>query len=107
MTKQEILDTIDKEFKGKAMSDYGDCFYLMEDGRKCAIGLFIPDNHEAQKYRWGIRELLRTYPSLLKHMPSKDLDFLEDFQNWHDNLHHGLSVEDQKQELKDFVERNF
>ena len=107
MTKQEILDTIDREFKGKATTNSLDCEYLTPDGKKCAIGVFLPDGHDAQKKECGVRILLGVYPELWEYMPSANLDILIDFQIVHDRLDWRLPLEKQKQILIDFVEQHF
>jgi len=47
-TKAKILKHIEDNFKGKSYYTNEDgwednCAYRMEDGRKCAVGMFIPD----------------------------------------------------------------
>lgn len=102
--KQTIIDVINRDFKGKAVMGET-CSYLTEDGKKCAIGLFIPNGHEAQLSTLEVHSLLEHYPDLWKHMPSKDIVFLMDFQNTHDfELSHEDSLEDQKKTLIKFVE---
>lgn len=82
-TKQSIKDHITKEFKGKAMSKTGTCAYAMPDGRKCAVGLFLPDGHEAQGSSHGIFNLLKRYPDLSPFMPL-DTNALLGLQTVHD-----------------------
>lgn len=44
-TKVKILEHIKKEFKGKSMFEDGErCAYRGPQSRKCAIGMFIPEN---------------------------------------------------------------
>ena len=40
------------------------CVYLTEDGRKCAIGLCIPDGHPAQHSYATFGSLVHAYPGL-------------------------------------------
>lgn len=45
-TKQTIIERIQKEFKGMAEIGHGmfaKCVFLTPEGKKCAIGLFIPE----------------------------------------------------------------
>lgn len=107
MTKQEILNKIEKDFKGKA--SYGSaCFYLTNDGRKCPIGLFIPDGHEAQKVCFRVNKLLERYPDLYKYMPSKNVFFLKNFQTTHDlNIRKNMPLQKQKDMLKSWVNDNY
>ena len=45
------------------------CSYLTAEGRKCAVGLLIPDGHDAQKARGDVAAILHDYPDLQGHMP--------------------------------------
>lgn len=40
------------------------CCYLTEDGRKCAIGLALPDNHECQKVQASFDVVAQRFPEL-------------------------------------------
>lgn len=54
------------------------CMYLTDDGRKCAVGLVLPDGHPAQQQLDSLGELVGTYPELfdrqLWHMGTYRLD---------------------------------
>lgn len=105
MTKEQIINKIKAEFKGKA-SDGVTCKYLTKDGKKCAIGLFIPDGHDAQDNGDTIDSLLIEYPDLKAYMPSTNIDFLLAFQDVHDEkLHDAMDLEQQKLRLIDFVNK--
>jgi hypothetical protein len=44
-TKQAMIEHIKKEFKGKSFDAFNEeCLYRGPDGKKCAVGLFIPDS---------------------------------------------------------------
>lgn len=105
MNKQEIIDTINEKFTGQAVNDkFGTCQYLTEDGRKCAIGMFIPDGHPAQHKITDVISLLNEYPDLGRYMPFDNLNTLNKFQDCHDScLDTEMSLEEQKQILIDFV----
>lgn len=104
MTKQEIIVKINADFKGKARNN-NRCAYLTGDGKKCAIGLFIPDGHKGQFHTGTVIELLNDFPDLKPHMPSQNLDFLRDLQRHHDTyLGIGMPLEDQKEALMSFVQ---
>ena len=109
MTKQEIINKINKEFKGKAVlcHEIQECQYLTCDGEKCAIGLFIPEGHRAQESNKDIKHLLEEYPELLEYMPSKNINDLLAFQWEHDALCITDSIDVQKKILIDFVNDNF
>lgn len=100
MELKDILDKIDKKFKGKAVGSSGKCQYLTEDGRKCIIGLFIPDGHPAQESNLGVYDLLLEYKDLAPFMPSNSKTVLTELQWVHDNLDEQLSVKEQKEILK-------
>jgi len=67
--RQQILEKILNDFKGKAVRvdcngiEIG-CVYLNKDGKKCLVGLFIPDGHEAQKSNGSAHGLLENFPDL-------------------------------------------
>jgi hypothetical protein len=42
-TKQSIIDHIQKNFKGRSVSEAGMCAYRGVEDRRCAVGMFIPD----------------------------------------------------------------
>lgn len=44
-TKTKILDHIKSNFRGKSINDDDKCLYRGPEGRKCAVGLFIPDEN--------------------------------------------------------------
>lgn len=67
----------------------GRCMYLTEDGRKCAIGLCIPDGHPAQAGPpSGVSGLARSYPGLFP----VDLEVQEELRVLQYALHDGLIV---------------
>lgn len=99
--KQEIIDKIDSDFKGQA-SENQECRYLTSDGKKCVVGLFIPDGHEVQDSRADVVEIVQRFPDLLDNFPTKDLDFWDNFQAQHDGLIED-TLENQKNILKKYV----
>lgn len=45
-TKESMIAHIKKEFKGKSVSVNGEaCLYRASEGKKCAVGMFIPEGH--------------------------------------------------------------
>ena len=50
---------VEKDFKGNWV-----CAYLTEKGRKCVIGLCLPDGHEAQMHSGPFYEIYEMYPDL-------------------------------------------
>lgn len=52
-----------------ATNKYGRCQYLTEDGRKCAVGLVIPDGHPAQAEECAAVVLYERHPDLVERIP--------------------------------------
>lgn len=107
MSKQIIIDTIKKEFKGKAVNEYGHCVYLADDGKKCAFGMFIPDGHKAQYSESNSNALFNEYPDLLEILPTANKEFWRIFQRAHDTLDDSLSIKEQRSELINWVNENY
>lgn len=86
-TKQKMIDYIEANFKGKSINSNGKtCLYRGPEGRKCAIGLFIPD----EKYFESMdtedlraSDLIKLYPDLHDSMPLAG-SALNQLQNAHD-----------------------
>ena len=68
MHKSEVIKVINEKFKGKAVRGVH-CSYLTKCGKRCAIGMFIPDDHPGLTYQKGVVSLLQDYPDLKEHMP--------------------------------------
>lgn len=85
-----------------AMSRNGSCAYLASDGsgKRCAIGIFIPDGHEVQHTNMGVTELVVEYPDLKK-IIGDDVGFLESLQVLHDNVE---NWEDMPRAIANFAE---
>jgi len=105
----DICRTIDEKFTGKAISNSGapNCSYLNSKGQRCAIGLFIPDGHDAQKNANFIVSVLTEYPDLRPLMPFQDVYKLMEFQRYHDNLDPSSTLALQKTILKEAAIRLF
>jgi hypothetical protein len=93
-TKTTIIQHIKDNFKGKASllnedgSERG-YTYKTKDGKKCAVGLFIPEDHRNSSDFFNCvdysYELLRKFPELNTFMPL-DSDALRIFQIKHDEI---------------------
>lgn len=90
ITLQGILDAAREEFivndKPPAMDRIGSCSYLTEDGRKCAIGLLIPDGHPIQKSYDAANILLTQYEELFDIPEEKQKDLFILQYRLHDGL---------------------
>lgn len=95
MSYKEVWETLKREFKGKAV-EYGKCQYKTCDDKKCAIGCFLPDGYYATV---RIEKLLSNRPDLMVHMPHKDIDILNKWQFFHDNLDDRYNIKEQRAAL--------
>ena len=84
MNIDRVLEVIETEFKGKAFNSDGQCMYLTNDCKKCMIGMFIPDGHEAQYYTGIAACLIESFPDLKEYMPTDDESILSQLQQVHD-----------------------
>ena len=87
-TKASMIEHIKKEFKGKSdTKPYGHCLYRGPGGAKCAIGMFIPNEHytESMDNGVGAGTLCDTYPELNTYMPLEGPEALAGFQLSHDD----------------------
>lgn len=84
-TKKKMIKHIEENFKGKSISRDGKlCLYKTAEGKKCAVGLFIPQKRREQFDLAGsVYNLLTEYPDLKKAMPI-DEDSLYELQVVHD-----------------------
>lgn len=67
ITAQQVFDAAWKNFvlENNAPGHQGhSCRYLTEDGKKCAVGLCIPDGHPAQRHSSPVEGLSLEYPNL-------------------------------------------
>lgn len=88
-TKRKMIAQINKEFKGKAFNRKKDmCQYLTPNGKKCAVGCFIPaadleEKAGAMNACGSVSGLLNTFPELAKKLPLPK-ESLGYFQDLHD-----------------------
>lgn len=116
-TKKSVIEKIKKEFKGKAMYSLNinaethafltckndQCAYKTLDGKRCAIGLFLPEEHAALDFTGDVLMLLDKFPDLRVLMPFEESALLR-FQGIHDSLSELLSVEEQTNILVKWVD---
>lgn len=90
MNYKKIFNIISKhmlEQKVRSSNEDGLCFYKCEDGRMCAIGCILPDDHPGLKLHCNIEELLKLFPDLRKVWDIRykdDIIFLKELQLIHD-----------------------
>lgn len=84
-TKEKVMEQIKKYNRGtKSTNRYGSCVYRSDDGNRCAIGCFIPEDHPGLQTIAGSSWLLEEHPDLKKLMPFTYWKALERFQETHD-----------------------
>lgn len=111
-TKQKIIDKINSDFKGKAVraidaDEKSICAYLTHDGKKCAVGLFIPDGHDAQSHEGGYQDLMKNHSETLQTLMSMEDTGMTAFQSFHDvQLKNSETVETQKARLIEWILKN-
>lgn len=98
MNSQEIFDKVCQHLRsqrGRSMRGHGTdtCAYEDAQGRRCAIGIFIPDEHEGLDFRGDVFKLFSCYPELKELICPKDYDdfsfsFLVRLQCAHDDGTH-------------------
>jgi hypothetical protein len=81
------------EDRPPGLTDKGDCAYRTDDGRACAVGLCLPDDHEATKSGMIFANVVEEWPELFDEtliaMADDDEESyrLNDFQDrMHDEL---------------------
>jgi hypothetical protein len=85
-TRDSVLKRVQAKFKGKSMDSFNStCLYLGVEGKRCVVGLFIPDNHIALNARAAVSNLLEEFPDLEQFMPM-DRSSLSSFQYMHDQV---------------------
>lgn len=89
-TKDKMKAHIKLEFKGKSEDAKGNCLYRGPNGKKCAVGIFIPDDRyhpsmDSNSNNGGVSiSLLMRKFDLSDIMPLGEL-YLYDLQRTHDN----------------------
>src|ERR1700677_3554187 len=89
-TKEKVLAQVKKYNNGtRAMkpTNVGGCTYKAENGNRCAVGCFIPDNYDVTAFYFvgGARALIKNYPDLAQYMPFDKPLALVEFQRAHDD----------------------
>lgn len=101
-TKEKMKEHIVNNFKGKATGKNEiQCEYKTQDGRKCAVGMFIPEDCYESSMDGSVNSLLFYWPKVILHMPLEE-DGLTKMQLIHDNS----APEDTLQDLLTFIDKN-
>ena len=59
------------------------CAYRTPAGLKCAVGIFLPDEHPAYKFTGGVQELTNEFVDLPE-IITENIDFMDNAQAIHD-----------------------
>ena len=93
MTDREAFYTVWEHLQnqeGRSYSDRGGCLYRDDHGRKCAVGILIPDSEYNPEFEGMPTDVvLRTCPSL----QNLDRDLLIALQAVHDRAEHWDDLE--------------
>lgn len=107
-TKKSMIAHIKAEFKGKSIINdgYESCSYRGPNGKKCAVGMFIPDEFYSSKIEGYVyfeenfdKTVCDFIPELLMLMP---LETMSELQQVHDESHPDTTL----QEMLTWVENN-
>ena len=93
-TEQEVFDHVCEHLaqqKRRAVDDAGSCVYRAEDGLKCAIGCFIPDNKYAKLMEGKAIHILELEGRFNSNL---DIVFLSQLQVAHDTSYSSARLKD-------------
>lgn len=93
-TKESMINHIKTEFKGKSIDKdaFGTCLYRGPNGTKCAVGIFIKDDNEAEKLEgFPVSQLF--FNHLQNDFPL-NLAAMNDIQMIHDGSHPDTTLQD-------------
>ena len=91
-TKEKMIEVIKARNTGKKCANLiNNCLYDDGNGNHCAIGVFMPDDHEAMKFMGGSINLFLNYPDLQNVMPL-DANTMGELQEVHDSQPLGTQV---------------
>lgn len=103
-TKQELMSKIKLEFKGKSLAHETPrtCLYRGPEGKKCAVGLFIPDELYSQAFEnRSYFSLTNKNPELRKFMPMD-----EESMNALQFVHDTSKIETTKEKILKWIDTN-
>lgn len=109
--KQSMIEHVKEHFKGKSYikddSCLGEsCLYRAEDGRKCAVGMFVPASLYSPSFeKASAYSILNNNQSLANCMPIT-ITGMALFQVAHDNLDNCLTSDQQRDKLLSWIEEN-
>lgn len=119
ITLQGVFDAAWQAFiieeKPPAVAPSGACCYLTEDGRKCAVGLCIPDGHPAQSRTGSAYAMMDAFADLRGDLAHEQVLQINAAQQ---ELHDGLASADRPttgqwynefktREAREIIYRNF
>lgn len=105
---EKTIQVIEREFKGISVNENGMCAYRGQDGKKCAVGIFLSDLFCRRNRIEGLsyEDLSSLHPGVTRRMPL-DKKGMQSFQLHHDNLpDRDSSVEEQKKSLIKWLKAN-
>ena len=71
MTRQQYLDLLLKTSAEGRFPGYarGSCRYMDGQGRKCAVGILLPENHPATSHKGDVFDMTEDNPDVLELFP--------------------------------------
>jgi hypothetical protein len=75
MSRQEAFDVVvdhlrTQKNRSVAEREPGRCVYGTSGGVQCAIGIFLPPDHESREYAGSLLHLLHDFPDLYDYLPT-------------------------------------
>jgi hypothetical protein len=105
-TKESMIEHVKANFKGKSVKTFdhnycSSCAYRGDNGAKCAVGMFIPDELYKSEME-GLLDRLSELEPRLKNVMPLDVDGLLSLQGSHDNSEPENTLAD----MIEWIERN-
>lgn len=86
-TKKKMIDHVVKTFKGRSVNSSGSCQYRGPNGKKCAIGMFMPNSFykkDMDSFLGPYTSVATAYPEIHTLMPLETLG-CQEMQRVHDS----------------------
>jgi hypothetical protein len=101
-TKTKMIEMIQTTMLDHPSMNGIQCAYLASDGNRCAVGVFLPNNHASLFDERDVRGLIGAHPELKGYMPLP-LAAMTSLQDIHDDC---PDTEDPRPELINWINNN-
>lgn len=92
LTKLQIINETVNRFNSnnRAVRESGECIYCSQDGRKCAVGVYMDETNTPDRYYGSVLQLHRDALNgidtlLVPEVRGHEIEFWKDVQDLHDN----------------------